>query len=39
MNGGVVVTASGSAILHREAIIGKAAQHKLPAIYPFRFFV
>jgi putative tryptophan/tyrosine transport system substrate-binding protein len=39
MNGGVVVTASGSAIIHREMIIGQAAQHKLPAIYPFGFFV
>jgi putative ABC transport system substrate-binding protein len=38
-NGGVVVTASGSAILHRDLIIALAAQHKLPAVYPFRFFV
>jgi putative tryptophan/tyrosine transport system substrate-binding protein len=38
-NGGVVVTASGSAILHRERIIALAAQYKLPAVYPFRFFV
>ena len=33
-NGGLVVTASPLAFLHRELIIGLAARHKLPAIYP-----
>jgi ABC-type uncharacterized transport system substrate-binding protein len=38
-NGGVIVTASGSAILHRERIVTLAARHKLPAIYFERTFV
>jgi putative ABC transport system substrate-binding protein len=25
--------------IHRELIIGLAARHRLPAVYPFRFFV
>jgi putative ABC transport system substrate-binding protein len=38
-NGGVIVTPSSLAIVHRELIIRLAAQHRLPAIYPFRYFV
>jgi len=38
-NGGLVVTGSTFAINHRDQIIKLASQHKLPAIYPFRFFV
>jgi putative ABC transport system substrate-binding protein len=38
-NGGVIVTASGSAILHRERIVTLAARYKLPAIYFERTFV
>ncbi len=38
-NGGLVVTASAAAQLHRELIISLAARHKLPAVYPFRYFV
>jgi ABC-type uncharacterized transport system substrate-binding protein len=38
-NGGVIVTPSGLAIVHRELIIGATARLKLPAIYPFQFFV
>ncbi len=38
-NGGMIVTASGLAIVHRELIITLAARHKLPAIYFQRFFV
>jgi putative tryptophan/tyrosine transport system substrate-binding protein len=30
---------SSLAITHRELIIGLAAQHKLPAVYPFRLYV
>lgn len=37
-NGGLVVTPSGLAIVNRELIIKLAAQHNLPAIYPFREF-
>jgi putative ABC transport system substrate-binding protein len=38
-NGGMIVTASGLAIVHRELIITLAVRHKLPAIYFQRFFV
>ena len=38
-NGGIVVTASGIAIVHRDLIIALAARHKLPAVYPARLFV
>jgi len=38
-NGGVIVTPSGSAIVHRQLIIRTTARMKLPAMYPFRFFV
>jgi ABC-type uncharacterized transport system substrate-binding protein len=36
-NGGLIVTGSATASLHRELIISLAAQHKLPAVYPNRF--
>jgi putative ABC transport system substrate-binding protein len=32
-NGGLIVTASASAQVHRELIISLAARHKLPAVY------
>ena len=38
-NGGLIATSSGLTTLHRELIIMLAARHKLPAGYPFRFFV
>jgi putative ABC transport system substrate-binding protein len=38
-NGGLIVTPNGLAIVHRELIINLAARYKLPAIYPFRYFV
>jgi len=37
--GGVVVTGSPSSTVHRDLIITLAARNKLPAVYPFRFFV
>jgi putative ABC transport system substrate-binding protein len=37
-NGGLIVTASGLANVHRELIIALAARHRLPAIYSFRLF-
>src|SRR5262245_19331459 len=37
--GGLIVTADPAAIVHRKAIITLAARHRLPAIYPYRFFV
>ena len=39
VNGGLITTASGSAIRHRDLIITLAARHKLPAVYWERFFV
>jgi len=38
-NGGLIVTASSGATIHRELIIMLAARHRLPAVYPFRYFV
>jgi putative ABC transport system substrate-binding protein len=38
-NGGLIVTASTSAIIHRELITTLAARNKLPAVYYERFFV
>ena len=38
-NGGLIVTASASAIAHRDLIIALAARHQLPAVYPYRYFV
>jgi putative ABC transport system substrate-binding protein len=38
-NGGLIVTSSALAFVHRELIITLAAQHKLPAVYNNRFFV
>jgi putative ABC transport system substrate-binding protein len=38
-NGGLIVTASGLAIVHRDLIITLAARHKLPAVYFQQFFV
>jgi putative tryptophan/tyrosine transport system substrate-binding protein len=36
--GGLVVTGSAPAAVHRDLIIMLAARHRLPAIYPFRYF-
>ena len=38
-NGGLIVTASALAVLHRQPIIALAARHKLPAVYFERSFV
>jgi ABC-type uncharacterized transport system substrate-binding protein len=38
-NGGLIVTASGFAANHVDLIVGSAERHKLPVIYPFRYFV
>ena len=35
---GLIVTSSPTALIHRDLIIELAAQHRLPAIYPFRPF-
>ena len=36
---GLIVAASGFAIRHRELIITLAAKYRLPAVYPYSFFV
>jgi putative ABC transport system substrate-binding protein len=38
-NGGLIVTASSGAVANRDLIIMLAARHRLPAVYPFRYFV
>jgi putative ABC transport system substrate-binding protein len=38
-NGGLIVPAGGGAVRHRDLIIARASQHKLPAIYYDRYFV
>jgi ABC-type uncharacterized transport system substrate-binding protein len=38
-NDGLIVTGSPLALGHRDLIVGAAARHKLPAVYPARFFV
>ena len=38
-NSGMIVTGSAFAIAHRELVIKLANQHKLPTVYPIRFFV
>ena len=38
-NGGLIVTASALATRHRDLIIALAARHRLPAVYPNRYFV
>jgi putative ABC transport system substrate-binding protein len=38
-NGGLIVTAGGRTLLHRELIITLAARYKLPAVYSNRSFV
>ena len=36
-NGGAIVTAGGTAV-HRELIIRLAARHRLPSVYPYRYY-
>ena len=38
-NGGLIVTASTSALVHRDLITMLAARHRLPAVYAFRYSV
>src|SRR5262249_1031933 len=37
-NGGLIVTGSPLTLVHRHLIITLAARHRLPAVYPFRYF-
>jgi putative ABC transport system substrate-binding protein len=38
-NGGLIVTPNGYTTSHPDTIAALAARHKLPAVYPFRYFV
>jgi putative tryptophan/tyrosine transport system substrate-binding protein len=38
-NGGLIITGSTSATVHRELIIALAARHRLPAVYYARYYV
>ncbi|MGE5156839.1 MAG: ABC transporter substrate-binding protein [Gemmatimonas sp.] len=38
-NGGLIVTGSALAVVHRDLIVTLAARHRLPAFYYARFFV
>jgi putative tryptophan/tyrosine transport system substrate-binding protein len=38
-NGGLIVTTGARGYAHRELIVKLAAQHRLPAVYPFRYWV
>src|SRR5882757_2710258 len=38
-DGGLLAAADPGGVLNRAAIIAAAARHRLPAVYPFRFFV
>jgi putative tryptophan/tyrosine transport system substrate-binding protein len=38
-NGGLIATVSAPTAIHRELIIALATRHKLPAVYPLRFYV
>jgi putative ABC transport system substrate-binding protein len=37
--GGLIILPNSLAIVQRKQIISQAEQHRLPAIYPFRYFV
>ena len=38
-NGGLIMLPSPLGLVNREMIVSLAAQHRLPAVYPFRYFV
>ena len=38
-NSGLVVTSGAGPAVHRHLIIDLAARHRLPAVYPFRYYV
>jgi|SRR5262245_7397819 len=37
-SGGLIVLANPTATVHLELIVGLAARHRLPAMYPYRYF-
>src|SRR5438094_9221899 len=38
-NSGLLVLPSGTTSLHRDLVVGLAAQYRVPSVYPFRFYV
>jgi putative tryptophan/tyrosine transport system substrate-binding protein len=38
-NGGLIVVTGSTAIVRRDVIVAAAAKHRLPAVYPSRFFL
>jgi putative ABC transport system substrate-binding protein len=38
-NGGLIVVVNSAATVHRDLIIALAAKYRLPAVYPYRYFV
>jgi putative tryptophan/tyrosine transport system substrate-binding protein len=38
-NGGLIVVVGSQGAVHRELIVTLAARHRLPAVYPYRYFV
>jgi putative ABC transport system substrate-binding protein len=38
-NSGLLVLPSGTIALHRDLVIALAAHHRMPAVYPFRYYV
>ena len=38
-NVGMIVTTSAFATVHRQLIVALAARHRLPAVYPYRYYV
>jgi putative tryptophan/tyrosine transport system substrate-binding protein len=38
-NDGLIVAVSSTATIQRDLLVKLAAQHRLPAVYPYRFFV
>lgn len=37
-SGAIIVAPVGTVVLHRKEIIARAARHRLPGMYPYRFF-
>jgi putative ABC transport system substrate-binding protein len=37
--GGLIVAVSALSAVHRDLIVALAARHRLPVVYPYRFFV
>jgi putative ABC transport system substrate-binding protein len=38
-NGGVVVLPGVFTLVHQDEIVGSIARHRLPAVYPYRYFI